>query len=356
MDVTTPPSSPVGAPGPAPDAGGPAFLNGPAEKMSAAARVPFDTAGSAGSSSAAPPASASDAPAIIVSNPNAKVALLSPPPPPPRPQQPVVIPPTAEFAAALDAENKQLDVDICTKLANLRKQLTGMKDAVQRMQGIQEKTVDDRAEFEKQIQETSEAAVNHFADGVIGLLGIEVDENIKVLNTEAKKASRAARYASAALDYDDPVATDLYADYFAIVWKRRTQMATGKYWVDYVDKLVGGIEAAELSQEKGLGTRLAEGSNQILSEILGNKAMRQWLGVAPGYAQFNTLVNAYYNAASDLSEEYLAYKALDSMNKSADQYLAASTALQKKIQATVDQIKATQAELVKSSRSCTSGT
>jgi hypothetical protein len=252
--------------------------------MSAAARVPFDTAGSAGSSSAAPPASASDAPAIIVSNPNAKVALLSPPPPPPRPQQPVVIPPTAEFAAALDAENKQLDVDICTKLANLRKQLTGMKDAVQRMQGIQEKTVDDRAEFEKQIQETSEAAVNHFADGVIGLLGIEVDENIKVLNTEAKKASRAARYASAALDYDDPVATDLYADYFAIVWKRRTQMATGKYWVDYVDKLVGGIEAAELSQEKGLGTRLAEGSNQILSEILGNKAMRQWLGVAPGYA------------------------------------------------------------------------
>jgi hypothetical protein len=122
-----------------------------------------------------------------------------------------------------------------------------------------------------------------------------------------------------------------------------------------MDKFVGGVEAGELSQEHDVRERSLDGANQILSTLLGNTEFREALGIAPGISTFNTLANLYVNATLDLTSQWASYQALKSLNAGSDQYLAAATSLQKKIQSTVDKIKATQAELANSSRSCPSG-
>ena len=351
-NIATPPSSPAGATG----ASGPANLNGPNENMSAAARTPFDTAGTPGAANGGtPPAPVSDTPAVTVSNPNAKVALLSPPPLPPPANTQIVAPPAAELRSVLQTENKNLQGDACIRLVALRKQLEGLRGAVERIQGIHETSEEDRAEFEKKIGETTKDAWKHLADGHSSLVEADIDGNVEKLNEDAITVLN-TRINTASTDPNVIVqgVTKSDAAFLEIVKKRRDLKWDNDYAMRYIDTFSTGLDAVDLTDEHDFGKRALQGSSLILSTLLGDPVVQKALGIGSGYATFNTLANLYVNAGLDLTSQWESYKALDNLNSADAKYLAASTSLQKNIKTTVDKIKATQAELAHSSRSCPS--
>jgi hypothetical protein len=355
-DIAAPPSSPVGPAGPA-AASGPAGLNGPAERMSAAARAPFDTAGPPGAENGGtPPISVSDTPAVTVSSPNAKVALLSPPPLPPPANTQIVAPPPAELRGSLQAENKNLQGDACIRLVALRKQLEGLRASVERMQGIHEKSEEDRAEFEKQIGETTKDAWKHLADGLSSLVEADIDSKIEKLNEDAIGAINKRINAAGASDAIGAMHGD--GVYFQMIVKERQKFKWDQdYVMRYIDTFSTSLDAADLTKEHDFGKRALNGSNMILSTLLGDPVFKDLIDLADTskVLPFNTLANLYVNAITDDLSQWESYTALDNLNHADDKYLAASTSLQKNIQTTVGRIKAAQAELANSSRSCPSG-
>lgn len=293
------------------------------EALSAAARVPFDTA--------APTTGAAGAPLpAAVDHPAATVALL---------RAPVVT------RAALDAETKAVAGDACSKLAELERKLVSYRAALQRLQATAPMIATERREWLKQQDDAFKGMRKDAADIMINRLGAHYDAQVKDLDKEARDVLNLRINVN---DPDPARVADIREQYDivfrAIVRQRRAIDLKNKFLVDLVlDKTSKAIDLADWIETKD--------RYEKITDVVRLALTSKWI-VGPEIAPLTGLADSSIELALHSLQAWKSAGVLATLDRSSDLYRRGFATLERRIGETSKNIRDAQAELTREKRGC----